>query len=64
MYVSTRHQILFILSLELKENKLMCNIHFKVGTEEKSNKVQNSVKFELKSIKHVVSAYSFPDLLF
>ena len=37
MYVSTRHQIFFIPITELKENKLMCNIHFKVGTEEKSN---------------------------
>ena len=48
MYVSTRHQVFFISITELKENKLVCNIHFKVGTEEKSNKVQNSVKFELK----------------
>lgn len=62
MYVSIRHQVFFISTAELKENKFVCNIiHFKVGIEEKSNKVQKSVK---RSVKHLLSAYSFPDLLF
>ena len=62
MYVSIRHQVFFISIAELKENKFVCNIiHFKVRIEEKSSKVQKSVK---KSAKHLLSAYSFPGLLF